>query len=158
MSLSPTLALVETAGPMELIAFQIGDQEFCIDIMSVREIRGWTPATPLPHAPPFVKGVINLRGTVLPILDLGERLGLGETQASPRHVIIVTRIERQLVGLLVDAVCDIITVPLATLQPTPDVACETVRTFVKGLLPLDHRMVSMIRLDQVPPRFEAEAA
>jgi purine-binding chemotaxis protein CheW len=144
--------------PVELIAFRVGAQEFCVDIMQVREIRGWTPATPLPHAPPFVKGVINLRGTVLPILDLSERLGLGQTEASARHVIIVTKIENHLVGLLVDAVLDIITIQDHALQPTPDVACDTVKTFVKGLLPLEDRMVSMISLDQVLPHFEAEAA
>ncbi len=144
--------------PMELIAFRIGDQEFCIDIMSVREIRGWTPATPLPHAPPFVKGVINLRGAVLPILDLSERLGLGETQASARHVVIVARIGRHLVGLLVDAVCDILTLRDGALQPTPEVACEAVRRFVKGLLPLEDRMVSMISLEQLLPKPDAEAA
>ena len=144
--------------PVELIAFRVGAQEFCVDIMSVREIRGWTPATPLPHAPPFVKGVINLRGTVLPILDLSERLGLGETAASARHVIIVTRIGRQLVGLLVDAVCDILTINDEALQPAPDVACDTVRTFIKGLLPLEDRMVSLISLEQMLPQAEAEAA
>ena len=161
MNVPPNLNLNRaqaTGGARELIAFRVGAQEFCVDIMSVREIRGWTPATPLPHAPPFVKGVINLRGTVLPILDLSGRLGLGETEASARHVIIVTKIERHLVGLLVDAVLDIITIQDEALQPTPDVACDTVKTFVKGLLPLEDRMVSMISLDQVLPQFEAEAA
>ena len=157
-SLNPNRAAPAAGDPIELIAFRVGAQEFCIDIMSVREIRGWTPATPLPHAPPFVKGVINLRGTVLPILDLSERLGLGETQASARHVIIVAKIDKHLVGLLVDAVCDILTIQDQALQPTPDVACDTVKTFVKGLLPLEDRMVSMISLDQVLPHFEAEAA
>ena len=65
----------EQNSPREYITFRIGSQEFCIDIMAVREIRGWTPATPLPHAPGFVRGVINLRGAVLPIIDLAERLG-----------------------------------------------------------------------------------
>ena len=63
-------------GSRELIAFRIGDQEFCVNIMSVREIRGWTPATPLPHSPHYVMGVINLRGAVLPIMDLSLRLGM----------------------------------------------------------------------------------
>ena len=62
----------------ELISFRIGEQEFCVDIMAVREIRGWTQATPLPQAPSYVRGVINLRGAVLPIVDLAARLGLGE--------------------------------------------------------------------------------
>ena len=73
----------------ELIAFRIGDQEFCVDIMSVREIRGWAPATPLPRTPSFVKGVINLRGAVLPIIDLGARLGLKTSEPTARHVIMM---------------------------------------------------------------------
>ena len=73
----------------ELIAFRIGSQEFCVDIMSVREIRGWTPATPLPRSPGYMKGVINLRGTVLPIIDLGARFGL--TTLSLIHISEPTR-------------------------------------------------------------------
>src|SRR6185369_16962312 len=115
----------------ELISFRIGDQEFCVDIMSVREIRGWTAATPLPRTPDFVRGVINLRGAVLPIIDLSARLGLGATEPEARHVIIVCRIASQMVGLLVDAVSDILTVTDDLVQPTPDVGCEQVRHFVK---------------------------
>lgn len=94
----------------ELIAFRIGAQEFCVDIMSVREIRGFTPATVLPRAPSFVRGVINLRGAVLPIVDLAARLGFPATDPTVRHVIMVVQVERQVVGLLVDAVLDILTV------------------------------------------------
>ena len=94
----------------ELLSFRAGAQEFCIDIMAVREIRGWTPATPLPHAPGYVRGVVNLRGAVLPIIDLAERIGLGRAEPTPQHVIIVTQVGTQLVGLLVSAVCDILTV------------------------------------------------
>lgn len=64
---------------LELISFCIGEQEFCIDVKTVREIRGWTPATPIPHAPGFLKGVINLRGAIMPVIDLRNRLGLGVT-------------------------------------------------------------------------------
>jgi len=142
----------------ELISFQIGAQEFCVDIMSVREIRGWTPATPLPRTPVFVRGVINLRGAVLPIVDLGSRLGLQMTEPTKRHVIIVTRIEEQLVGLLVDAVCDIITVRDDQIQSTPDVASDLVQQFVKGILSMDGRMISLIYLERVLPDREAEAA
>ena len=93
----------------EFVAFRVGAQDFCVDIMGVREIRGWTPATPLPHAPPFVRGVINLRGAVLPIVDLAMRFGLGLTEPTPRSVIIVVHVHQQIVGLLVDAVSDILT-------------------------------------------------
>jgi purine-binding chemotaxis protein CheW len=66
---------------LELISFCIGEQEFCIDVKTVREIRGWTPATPIPHAPSFLKGVINLRGAIMPVIDLRNRLGLRFIQA-----------------------------------------------------------------------------
>ena len=142
----------------ELISFRIGAQEFCVDIMEVREIRGWTPATALPQAPHFVRGVINLRGAVLPIVDLGARLGLGTADPTARHVIIVAQVQNQIVGLLVDAVSDILTVTDDMIQPTPDVASEMVRTFVRGLLAIEGRMVSFISLDRVLPDNELDHA
>ncbi|MCK9910936.1 chemotaxis protein CheW, partial [Microbacteriaceae bacterium K1510] len=89
MNYSSAAAVNEPRGraARELIAFAVGKQEFCIDVMSVREIRGWTPATVLPHSQPFVRGVINLRGAVLPIMDLAVRLGFPPTEAMGRHVI-----------------------------------------------------------------------
>ena len=143
----------------ELIAFRIGEQEFCVDIMSVREIRGWTPATPLPHAQTYMRGVINLRGAVLPIIDLSARLGFGHTTPEARHVIIVVRREEQEVGLLVDAVCDILSVTEDEIQPTPDVASETVKTFIRGILAAEGRMIGVVGLERIlPDQSEAEAA
>lgn len=142
----------------ELIAFRIGDQEFCVDIMSVREIRGWTPATPLPRAPGFVKGVINLRGAVLPIIDLGARLGLTTSEPTARHVIMVASIGGRSVGLLVDAVSDIIQLTDEAVQATPEVASEQVRAFVKGIFAIEGRMVSLLELEWLVPDTEAEAA
>lgn len=147
-----------TAERRELISFRIGAQEFCVDIMAVREIRGWTPATPLPHAPAYVRGVINLRGAVLPIVDLAERLGLPPSEPTQRHVIIVAQVAKQVVGLLVDAVSDILTVGDELVQPPPDVAAERVRLFVRGLLAIEKRMVSLLSLDRVLPAPELEAA
>ena len=142
----------------ELIAFRVGAQEFCVDIMSVREIRGWTPATPLPHAQKFMRGVINLRGTVLPIIDLSASLGFGFTTPEARHVIIVVRVGEQETGLLVDAVCDILSVTEDMLQPTPNVASDTVRSFIRGILAVEGRMIGEIGLERILPEKEAEAA
>lgn len=139
----------------ELISFRVDDQEFCLDIMAVREIRGWTHATPLPHSPSYVRGVINLRGAVLPIIDLKARLGLGESEATARSVIIVVQIRAQLIGLLVDAVSEILATSLSSVQPTPNVSSETVAQFVRGILALDGRMVSWIALDHIAPAAEA---
>jgi purine-binding chemotaxis protein CheW len=141
----------------EFVAFRVGAQEFCIDIMGVREIRGWTPATPLPHAPAYVRGVINLRGAVLPIVDLAMRFGLGLTEPTPRSVIIVVQVHQQIVGLLVDAVSDILTTSEASMQPTPDIASDMAKTFVKGVYAVDGRMISIVTLESVLP-ISAKAA
>lgn len=141
-----------SAGKRELIAFRIGEQEFCVDITAVREIRGYVPATPLPHAPSYVRGVINLRGTVLPVIDLGQRMGLGQAEPTARSVIVVARIENQVFGLLVDAVSDILTVTDELLQPTPNVASELAQEFVRNVIALDGRMISLIAAEAIPPR------
>lgn len=146
------------SGARELIAFRVGMQEFCVDIMAVREIRGWTAATALPQAPGYICGVINLRGAVLPIVDFAVRLGLPRSEPTARHVIIVVQINRQLVGLLVDAVSDILTMNDNAIQPTPDIASDLVKSFVRGLMPMDGRMISLISLDHVLPPVEREAA
>jgi purine-binding chemotaxis protein CheW len=142
----------------ELISFRIGEQEFCVDIMAVREIRGWTPATPVPHSPRFVRGVINLRGAVLPVIDLADRLGLGTAVETARHVIIVVQIGSRIVGLLVDAVCDILSTADHVVQKTPDLAGDQMQNFVKGLIALDGRMISLIDLGLVLDAHQAEAA
>ena len=133
----------------EFVAFRIGAQEFCIDIMSVREIRGWTPATPLPHAPSYVRGVINLRGSVLPIVDLAERLGFPPIEATVRQVIIVVQVGGQIIGLLVDAVSDILTQSTENIQPTPDIATDVVKSFVRGVLAIEGRMIGLVELDSL---------
>ena len=142
----------------ELISFCIGEQEYCVDIMSVREIRGWTPATPLPQTPAYLRGVINLRGAVLPIMDLAARLGLPGAELTVRSVIIVVKVDERLVGLLVDAVSDILSITDDLIQPTPDVACDKVKSFVKGLISMEGRMISEIAIERLLPDREMLAA
>ncbi|AXV14411.1 chemotaxis protein CheW [Neorhizobium sp. SOG26] len=142
----------------ELIAFRIGDQEFCVNIMSVREIRGWTPATPMPHAPAYMMGVINLRGAVLPIIDLSARLGMKEAEPTARHVIIVAQVKTKIVGLLVEAVSDILTITDDNIQPVPEVSSELEKQYARGILAIDKRMICMIDLDALFAEKESEAA
>lgn len=142
----------------EVIAFRVHDDEYCVDIMSVREIRGWTPATQLPHSPAFVRGVINLRGAVLPIIDLAARLGFPATDPSERNVIIVAQMEGQLFGLLVDAVSDIMSITADDLQPTPNVGSEQARTFIKNVIAREEQMIRFIDLKQILPQQMAGAA
>ena len=137
---------------IELISFEIAGQEFCIDIRSVREIRGWTPATRMPHAPPYVLGVINLRGSVMPVLDLRSRLGLGETEASLRHVFVVVQDGERLAGLMVDAVQETFTVDVKLLQTPPDMESNGSDVFVDAILPLEGRMLSRLVVGALLPK------
>ncbi|WP_064693804.1 chemotaxis protein CheW [Rhizobium aegyptiacum] len=145
-------------GDRELIAFRIGDQEFCVNIMSVREIRGWTPATAMPHSPAYLLGVINLRGAVLPIIDLAARLGMKPANPTARHVIIVAQVHRKVVGLLVDAVSDILTVTDEIVQPTPEISSDLERQFARGILAIDKRMICLLELEALFSETESEAA
>jgi purine-binding chemotaxis protein CheW len=142
----------------ELIAFTLGDQEFCVEVMSVREIRSWTPATILPHSPAYVRGVINLRGAVLPVMDLSLRLGMAPAEPSQGHVIIVTQIGSQIVGLLVDSVSDILAVPAGDIHSAPDVSKNMDRDLIRGMLPMDDRMICFLHLNALFATIESEAA
>ena len=135
----------------ELVTFRVGEQDFCIDIVCVREIRGWTPATILPHAPAYVLGVINLRGVIAPIVDLARRLGLPQTELGDRHVIVIAVVAEQTVGFLVDAVSDIIGVAPSAIQPTPDVRAQTAQMFIRGVIALDDQMLRLIDIRAVLP-------
>jgi len=131
----------------QFITFQIGEQVLGIDIMAVREIRAWSPTTALPHVANHVRGVVNLRGTVLPVMDLRARLGWGETDPSARHVIMVVRVNEQLQGLIVDAVNDIVTIDEANLQPPPDVSGDRLGEIIRGLASIEDRMVMILALE-----------
>ena len=134
----------------ELISVRIGDQAYAIDIMAVREIRGWTAATPLPHAPPHVLGMMNLRGAILPVIDLGARLGLGPAEPNASSVVVVAQIGEAQVGLVVDAVSDILTVTEGLIQTPPDIGGE-ILNYVNGVMTTDTGIVSLLSLDNVLP-------
>ena len=136
----------------QLITFQLGDQILGVDIMAIREIRAWSPATPLPNVPAHVRGVVNLRGVVLPVLDLRHRLGWGMTEPTARHVIVVVRIGEQLQGLIVDAVSDIATVAPEDMQPLPDMGDAAAAQFLDGLATVDDRLILILALDRLVER------
>ena len=129
----------------QLITFEIADKRLGVDIMAIREIRAWTPPTPIPHAPAFVRGIVNLRGTVLPVVDLSDLLGWDAIAPSPRHVIIVIQIGEQMHGLVVDSVNDIVTIEPAALQAPPDLGGGSSR-HLSGLIAVDDRMVMVLDL------------
>lgn len=143
---------------LELISFEIAGQEFCIDIRAVREIRGWTPATAMPQTPDYLLGVINLRGLVMPVIDLRARLGLGVTEPSSRHVIVVVQQGERTVGLLVDAVQETFVVDEAQMQPPPALGESAEPRFVDAILPIEGRMLSRLVVGALLPGEDQLAA
>ncbi len=152
------------AGPekdamLELISFEIGGQEYCIDVRSVREIRGWTPTTPMPQTPDYILGVINLRGAVMPVLDLRCRLGLGKTEPSSRHVIVVIQHGTRMAGVLVDGVQETFQLAASLLQAPPAMDSDANDQFVDAIIPLEGRMLSRLVVGSLLPLDQhAEAA
>lgn len=155
---APTPDKPKDGDAIELLSFLVGGQDYCVDIMSVREIRGGAKSTPLPHAPPYIRGVINLRGTVLPIMDLSNRLGLPPQTDAARNVIIVVAIGARTVGLMVDAVSDILAIESDDLQPPPDLPSDSERDFVSALTIVDSRMIRVLNLSSLLPPESEEAA
>lgn len=136
----------------EIVCFRVEEQDFCIEISHVLEIRGWTSTTTLPHAPDFIVGMMNLRGTVLPVVDLSLRLGFGKTEPGKRHVIIIAQIDEKVVGFLVDAVSDIITVDESEMQAAPDVSSARTQAFLRGVYSVDDTLVRAIDVRAVLPQ------
>ncbi|MGE5545630.1 MAG: chemotaxis protein CheW [Solirubrobacterales bacterium] len=146
----------------QFITFTIGDEEYGVDIMAIREIKGWTATTALPNAPAYMRGVINLRGAIIPILDLKARFGRGPAEPSARNVIIVVAVGTRLAGLLVDAVADILAVQDTDIQPVPELEHSSEK-FLAGLVTVEGRMVALLDLDIVfdldtAPTAEAQLA
>ena len=146
-----------STGEYELLSFRVADQEYSVDIMSVREIRGWTRATSLPHAPVYVRGVINLRGSVLPVVDLAMRLGIESAEPNERSVIIVIDLGGRTVGLRVDAVSDILSIPASELQTPPELLADQSEAFIRALTIVEGRMIRVLDVRKVLPALEDAA-
>jgi purine-binding chemotaxis protein CheW len=133
----------------QFITFTLGAEEYGVDIMLVREIKGWAETTALPKAPPYVRGVINLRGVIVPILDLRARFGMGTTQPTPMHVVIIVNTGARTSGLLVDAVSDIISVEPDAIRPVPEMGLPIEDQYLDGLVALNERMVTLVSLERL---------
>ncbi|NVK18301.1 MAG: chemotaxis protein CheW [Methylocystaceae bacterium] len=131
----------------QYITFTIGDEEYGVDIMAVREIKAWTETTHLPNTPEFMRGVLNLRGLIVPIFDLRCRFGMGLTEATKMHVVIIVKVEERLVGILVDTVSDIITISQNQLQQVPKMDRNIDDEYLSGLVTVEGRMVALLDVD-----------
>lgn len=134
-------------GQCELIAFTIDGEVYGVDIRIVREIRAWSGVTPLPNTAPFVRGVMNLRGAVIPIVDMRVRFGRDLTDPTSTHVVVVIAIDNKWVGLLVDAVSDIVSIRDDQIQPAPDTMGDTM--LFRGVAALDEEMIALIDIERL---------
>lgn len=132
--------------PTQLISFAIGDDQYGVDIMAVREIKGWTAITHLPRQPDYVRGVLNLRGVIVPIIDLRCRFGQGRTEATSLHIVIIVQVASKLVGLLADRVLDIVSLDGLQIQPVPRVVQSSRVEFLAGLVTIEGAMIALIDL------------
>jgi purine-binding chemotaxis protein CheW len=135
-----------SSGRVESITFSIGEEQYGVDIMAVREIKGWSEITHLPKQPDYVRGVLNLRGVMVPIIDLRCRFGQGETAATPLHIVIIVQVEARLIGLLADRVLDILSFEASQVQAVPQVARSSRIDFLSGLVTIDGTMIALVDL------------
>src|ERR1700736_6249116 len=149
------------SGRVEFISFSIGDEQYGVDIMAVREIKGWTEITHLPKQPDYVRGVLNLRGVMVPIIDLRCRFGQGKTEATALHIVIVVQVDARLIGLLADRVLEILSFESTQVQRGPQIARSSHIDFLSGLVTIDGTMIALVDLPNLlaeRPEDEAEPA
>jgi purine-binding chemotaxis protein CheW len=157
--LSDSTLIHTSAEFTQYLTFTVGAEEYGLPIMAIREIRGWTDATRLPNRPDYMRGVINLRGMIIPIFDLRCRFGQGVTDAHDKHVVIILSAEERTVGVLVDAVSDIIDARDSDIRPAPQQDDQEGRQhFVSGLIALDRRMVVLLDIARLFGRDELREA
>ncbi len=141
-------AIVDIAGN-EFLAFTLGKEEYGIDILKVQEIRGYEAVTRIANAPEFVKGVVNLRGIIVPIVDMRIKFNLGEPTYDQFTVVIILNISGRVMGMVVDSVSDVITLSAEQIKPAPEMGTAFNTDYLIGLGTLDERMLILIDIDKL---------
>lgn len=133
----------------QYLTFTVSGEEYGVDIMTVREIKGWTETTRLPNSQEFMRGVMNLRGLIIPIFDLRSRFNMGVTNATQKHVVIILAIGSRNIGILVDAVSDILDVNSENIKPAPATDAQSGADYIGGLISLQERMVVLLDVQHI---------
>lgn len=133
----------------QFLTFTVEGEEYGVDIMTVREIKGWTETTRLPNAPECMRGVMNLRGLIIPIFDLRARFSRTLTDANASHVIIILAVGERNIGVLVDAVSDILTVTNSEVKAAPQIEGRVEKDYITGLISLEERMVVLLAVEHL---------
>jgi purine-binding chemotaxis protein CheW len=134
---------------LQLVSFAIGNEEFGVNILKVQEINKLTQITKVPNAPYFVEGVINLRGKVIPIIDLRTRLGMPKKEHDKNTRIIVVEIEGKTIGFIVDSVSEVLRIPKSITEPPPDIVAGINAEYITAVAKLENRLLILLDLDKI---------
>ena len=138
-----------SAGLNQILAVGLGVEEYGIDILRVQEITGFGSVTPIPGTPIHILGVMNLRGTIVPVIDLRQRFGLPARAADKFTVVVVVMVASRVVGLVVDGVSDVVSITPDSIQPLPDFDIAVEQTFLTGLVRQEERLIALVDIDRV---------
>ncbi len=137
----------------QYLTFIMADEEYGVDILRVQEIRGWEHVTPVPNTPKYIKGVINLRGTIVPLVDLRERFGVESIEYGPTTVVIVLKVisedAERIMGIVIDAVADVYNIDEEKIKPAPDFGSVVSIEYVRGLASINEKMLIVLDIDKL---------
>ena len=146
----------KTTDLLQLVGFQLDDEEYGIDILKVQEINRITEITKIPQSPDFVEGVINLRGNVIPIIDLRKRFNMPHKEYDKQTRIVVGEIGDRTVGFIVDAVSEIIRLPADKIEPAPNISADDKAEYILGVGKLDDKLLMLLDIDKILSGSEKE--
>lgn len=138
-----------TGAGNQFLTFLLGDEQYGVEILKVQEIRGYSAVTPIPNTPSYIKGVINLRGTVVPVVDLRSKFSMETAEYNKFTVIIVVTVGAKVTGLVVDAVSDVLDVPAAEMRMAPDLGTRVDTRFIRGMATIGDRMTVLLDIDRL---------
>jgi len=133
----------------QYLTFTLGQEEYGVEILKVQEIKGFSAITPIPNTPSYIKGVMNLRGTIIPVVDLRSKFGMSEAEYNQFTVIIVVTVGTKVMGVIVDAVSDVLNIPRSDIQETPDFGSEVEARFISGMAKAGEKLVVLVDIDKV---------
>ncbi len=139
----------KAAEKKEFLAFTLGREEYCIDILKVQEIRGYETVTQIPNTPAFMKGVVNLRGIIVPIIDLRIKLNLDKVEYDQFTVVIVLGIRGRVIGVVVDSVSDVVALVAEEIKPAPQMGAAIKTDYINGLASVDERLLIIIDIEKL---------
>jgi len=138
---------------VQYLSFALGNEEYGVDILRVQEIRSWEPVSRIPNVPSYEKGVVNLRGAIVPIIDLRERFNFSRVEYTPLTVVVVLQAgdgnKTRIMGVVVDSVSDVINVDKTEIQSAPDFGTKVSNEFINGLVSVNERMVMLLDVDKL---------